>query len=351
MPEDKTTPAPLAARRTRRSKDVSEEVRAWLWLANIRDRAPAMGYDRLDDAVFPKEALRPRALWRVAREGHSPDRCHPRRGFSLVDRFDAKDPWGGTAAIYRSEFWKVVGPRVLTREELETVRQSLLRTLGFYQPDKGANLAEGEFPDAFAAFAPVGADDFVEQLSHIAPTHDLDFLALACVLFRLAMADMDLDLAVALRPYIRNYFHDMLDALEMGRFGLDGDVPFAYLVEQRVFRGDVSLPAEWAFNEARFLAQLVADRMAMRASRPPKTLPSQQRHLMKRAAMANVLQRAVPERRPLLRMSPLIEAFEQARPALREAHVRVVEARLAKNMEACVERQRLLESSDDAPLP
>lgn len=205
------TPAGHAAAspRGRPKADLSEQVRAWFWLAVVRHRDPTKGFDELDHVIL-KDAVRPRALRRIAREGHSPDRLHPKRGFSLVDRFDSTAPWHGTASVYRSAFWALIGPRLLDREALETLGARVVNSLDVSLPDVRPLFGSRHGQIALPYLRSVSPRVIVDRLHAVAPAqsaHDparsLDFLALLAVVFRLAIAEMDLEMAVELRPYLR----------------------------------------------------------------------------------------------------------------------------------------------------
>jgi hypothetical protein len=172
-----------------------------------------------------------------------------------------------TVAVYRSRLWLLLKPRSATRNELDAMRIELLNVFSLYQAD-GVDLSlryHGVVDRPY--LHDVSAREFGEGLRALSPPYCLEWLALLCVLYRLALDDLDLSLAVELRELVREYYTQVLQALEIKRFGLHGGKELEFLIEMRVLRGDTSAgPPAWAIEEARSTLS-VADWRAEKAVR------------------------------------------------------------------------------------
>jgi hypothetical protein len=250
MHDNKSTPNKNARpRRRRREADLCEHTQSWIWLGSVRARRPELSYDALDDLVF-EEGSRRRAFWRIACTGQSPDRVHPRRGFSLVDRLGKLSGLEETVAVFRSRLWRLLQPRPLSREVLLALKTELLEAFNLYQPEHRAEIrCTSWYVIELSYVAKTSAREMADCLRALAAPLCLDWLALLCVFYRLAVDELDLEAAIELRDLMRDHYTKVLQALDLGRFGLRGAEELRFLIEARVLRGDTHLgSAKWALE-------------------------------------------------------------------------------------------------------
>lgn len=304
MQSHKTTPNQNTSDRRRRSEaDLCDRTRAWIWLAHVRARRSDLSYDGLDGLVFD-DGSRRRAFWRVARTGQSPDRIHRLRGFSLVERLGKVPGFEGTVPVYRSELWHLLRCRPMKREELQAMRTRLLAAFKLRRSIEiesciGSN---GSVQHPYQSDA--SAQELADNLRRLAVPLCLDWLALLCVLYRLAVDDVDLELALELQDLIREQYIELFQTLEIPRFGLDGEKELQFLIEARVLRGDTySGSPRWAKET---LPQLLGRGSGKRKSgRDPMCgIPHHLAHSVFMMALDSVTYAGPRRRSLLLRDSP-----------------------------------------------
>lgn len=295
---------------------------------------PNLSLDALDAMVFGEDSRR-RAFWRIARTGQCPDRVHPKRGFSLVERLGTLPGFEETAAIYRSKLWLLLRRQLLSPTELEGLKSQLLKSLELYQADREAlGFARNDLIH-LPFLREVSPVEFGDGLRRMAPPDSLDWLALLCTLYRLTINDLDLDFAVVLRNLIRDYYMRLFDSLEIGRFGLLGQKELQFLIEMRVLRGDPSAgPPEWAFEQARShikIADELAKQSLKRRRKSTKALvrklPSEQKHLVFSIAIDAALFKWRTALAPIVFQSQDTEFLEQNRANLIAQSLEKIEAR------------------------
>lgn len=289
--------------------------------------------------VFGEESRR-RAFWRIARTGQSPDRVHPKRGFSLVERLGRVTGFERTAEAYRSSLWRLVGRHLLSRVELEALKTELMAAFKLYQADGSAlGFAENGVIQ-YSFLREVLPQEFAAGLRKLAPSTSLDWLALLCTLYRLAIEELDLDFAIELRNLIREYYIRLFKALEIGRFGLLGEKELQFLIEMRVLRGDTSAgPPAWAFEQVHALTER-ADALAKKAVKGRRKsdgtlmrkLPSQMKHKITEAAIGVALFSWRRVWTPVVPQSQETDFIEHHRADLVAESIARTEARILEDM-------------------
>lgn len=299
MNNRKSNPKATTVDRRRRSgADLCDRTRAWIWLAYVRARRSDLSYDGLDDQVFD-EGSRRRAFWRVARTGQSPDRVHRLRGFSLVERLGEKPGFENTAAVFRSQLWQLLRCHPMKREELMAMKAKLLDAFNLRQSNEIESCIASDGSIQHPYLHEASAQELADCLRKLAVPLCLDWLALLCVLYRLAVDDVDLELALELQALIRAHYTQVFQTLEIGRFGIPGEKELQFLIEARVLRGDTySGSAQWAVETLPRL--LENDKIKLHSRRDPlRGLPHNLAHSIFIAALDSVTHGG-SIRRPLL---------------------------------------------------
>lgn len=302
MNDHKSNPTATTAGRPRSGADLCDRTRAWIWLAYVRARHSDLSYDELDDQVFD-EGSRRRAFWRVARTGQRPDRVHRLRGFSLVERLGEKPGFENTASVFRSELWQLLRSRPLKREELLAMKAKLLDAFSLRQSDEIESCVAFDGNVQHPYLRDASALELAECLRKHAVPLCLDWLALLCVLYRLAVDDVDLELAIELQALIREHYIEVFQTLEIGRFGLRGEKELQFLIEARVLRGDTySGSPQWALETLPPLVESFKKGLGS-SDAASRQLPREVMHMIFMAALDSVTHGSQIRRSLLIRHS------------------------------------------------
>jgi len=207
------------AKRGRPTTDLSLLSRNRLWAWTVYCESSARSWDALDkiwlekiDTGYPTQHLaietrsRRRVLHRIFRQATDPASVRGLNGNCLLDVVDASGNHPIAKALYHSELWKLLGPRELSRTELEEMKERLLMRLRLFQATPQelavARLAGLQHP-AFSR-------DEVELTRTIdGLTNDVNadkFALLGCC-YRIAMHDVALLEANLYLIGLRNAFH------------------------------------------------------------------------------------------------------------------------------------------------
>lgn len=192
----------------------------------------------------------------------------------------------------------------MKREELQAMRTRLLAAFKLRRSIEiesciGSN---GSVQHPYQSDA--SAQELADNLRRLAVPLCLDWLALLCVLYRLAVDDVDLELALELQDLIREQYIELFQTLEIPRFGLDGEKELQFLIEARVLRGDTySGSPRWAKET---LPQLLGRGSGKRKSgRDPMCgIPHHLAHSVFMMALDSVTYAGPRRRSLLLRDSP-----------------------------------------------
>lgn len=217
----------------------------WVWYAGVKMRT-GLSDDALDKRFLNTGNRRPRHFNRIKHLGHAPRPGNSKNSRWLIDLVDSDPEFHGTARLFDTPFWQLVGPKYLDLDATRTLLFPLTKALGLYRVNETQAHVARRFQVKDPAFD-FPADRIKQDLTRtLSDRAKIDDLAILGLLFREALLTCELEQAIHYRKAVVKAAKKFECSICLDGAGR---TTFWLLINRRLLRNQLHIPVYNANEE------------------------------------------------------------------------------------------------------